>query len=273
MNRFMLCTVVVAALFLSGSAYAALDNYDSYANGTDLLTSPGNGQVSYLTPASGGAPIVGTTTLSAIAEASAQSAPNVMQFADNADNGGSFRARLAPSQALDLSAAGSTARIEFDFKTVSGPGSRISATINALYSVDANAGAEDYIGNPHNTGLSDNGYWWVGNASVLPNPDIRYQGNTWYHWDLQITRPNGAAGGFDYQLELTEIGGGSLGVINFNNAPAAGRDWLTGVGFRTSSNPNETILIDNLSVTPEPASALFVLGGLSAMMLRRRRRV
>ncbi len=270
----VMAAALAGSMGLTGVAVgAASDNFDSYADGTNLVGT-GNGQISYSTPGPIGSPIGGTSVWQASASGLAQSAPNVGMFADNADNFGSVRARLAPASAIDLSAVGATANLEFDFYVASswqGPGSRASMTVGMLYAVDANGAAEDYIDRDHHSGISDNGLWWLNNGNDLPNPDVRYQALKWYHYDLQVARPTGANGVYDYRLEITEIGGGSLGVITHTGSTANTRNWLTGFHLNPSSNPTETILFDNVRVTPEPASALLLLSGAGLLMRRRRR--
>jgi hypothetical protein len=278
-----IAVALVGVLALAGGAQAAFDDFDSYSDGQDMFTSGGNGEFSYLMSAPSGNPPDGSETLTAVADAGAVSAPNVLKMADGTEVDGiwAWTARLDPSQAIDLSAPGSTARIEFDFQTQSGCcGGKVSMSWKPLYSVDADAGSEDNIDRPHAAGLQDLGSYFLNNGNTgsftiygdpRSDPTLGYQPNEWYHAILDVTRPNGSAGGFDYDLELIPLDPNipALGTLSFQGAPAAGRDWLTGLGFFSSSNNDETTLFDNLSIVPEPAS--LVLLGASGFLLARRR--
>jgi len=245
---------IVLLLFSNGITLAGSDNFDSYdtSGGQVDLMGTGNGEFFYLSPPPQGTGMQPSHTFAAVANGTAPSAPNVLEMTDTATDF-SAGAQLQSAFAVDLRDPMSQAQIAFDFKTTAGPNNRVSMSVRPLYSINSFGTAQDSISNNHNSGLGDNGLYFLNSGGMLGGLANHYTGNTWYHYKLDILRPTGSGGTFDYTLDVTRMSDNfSLGQIAYTGANDAGRDWLTGVGFYLSSNPNETILIDNLTIGLPP---------------------
>ena len=246
-------SAAVLGTMLADTARAGSDDFDGYSTGGGPvnLVGTGNGEIFYTVTA----PPTGLTlgagdTFAAVVNGGAQSAPNVLQFSDDA-SAASVGAQLQPTFALDLSPVASTARIEFDFMTTAGPGSRVSMSVKPFYSTDSSGSDQDTIDNTHTTGLADSGIFFLANGGAIGGGGNPYQANTWYTYQLDISRPGGAGGTIDYELEVIRKSDSfSLDQIQYTGAtvPPSARNWLTGAGFYLSSNINETILMDNLLI-------------------------
>jgi hypothetical protein len=275
MNRFPVVLVVaIAAMFLwapaTPFAVGASIDFDNIADGTNLLGTT-QGDFSFANGGKSGGITVPPQELSATG--------GVLKFADNTGNEGEWKLRLV--NGIDLTDSGAAARVKFDWKTQQGYQGRASISMRPWYSVNTNYGAEDWIANHHNMGLSDNGYWWIGGAAQgsWDLTQTKYVTDNWYRSDITITSnpdDNDGDRGMVYAMELFDLdnGGASLGTLNYTATGRATRDILTAISFSSSSNANEVLLLDNISfntVIPEPTSGLLViLGSLGLAALRRR---
>lgn len=256
---------VFASMTLIGasSAMAALDNYDGYAANTDLLGS-GNGQVSYVLPATGGGGSGTGLIVRAVAEGTASSSPNVLLL--DPTGVGSVGFVLAPGQIIDMTTVGTQARIAFDFKTVGG---RIDLGFLPAFGL-ADGTSKYVLDNISKAGISQNGIYWVNNGnlhSASDGNDLRYEDGVWYHWEMIITR---AASSFDYSVDLRQRSDNvSLGVLNITGG-AIDRQYLAEMATWGSASAG-AIHIDNftMELVPEPASLSML--SLGALALRRRK--
>lgn len=270
---------LIVGVTLTSPALAAMDNFDSYANGSDLI-GQGNGELSYVLANPIGNVITGTNLQASNLDS--QSSPQSMRFRDPTSSAEGFTVQVAPTFATDLTASGATTNLSFDFKALDGYGSpngRPTIQMVPLYSVDAAAGAQDWLDLRHWFVLSDSGLSYVDATSVLlGDTGPRWENGTWYHLDLKVENLDGA-GTFRHTLTLTRasdnalintVATGSSGAPDLSNG---GRTWLTGLVINGSGNTNEDILIDNLRIggaIPEPASlGLLAMSGLA--VLRRRK--
>jgi len=106
------------------------------------------------------------------------------------------------------------------------------------------------------------------NANVAQAPILALSANVWYNVQAFIDVPLGIYGG-----TITAFGGsttpfnGTINTTGLNALVISG----TQVRDRTANVENSTVLFDNLSVVPEPASAaLLGVSGLTFLLRRRR---
>lgn len=245
----------------ASGATAALDNFDSYANNTDLLGT-GNGQISYVLPATGGAGNGTGLIVKAVAEGTASSAPNVMLLDPTTTGSVGF----VLDQTINMTTVGTQARIAFDFKTVGG---RIDMGFLPAFSL-ADGTSKYILDNISKASISQNGMYSLNNGvlnSAGDGNDLRYEDGVWYHWEMTITR---AATSFDYSVDLRQRSDNvSLGVLNITGG-AIDRQYLAEMATWGSASAG-AIHIDNftMELVPEPASLSML--GLGALALRRRK--
>lgn len=105
-------------------------------------------------------------------------------------------------------------------------------------------------------------------SSDVVVPDVTYQANTYYHFVADIDLVNKA-------YDLTITGPGITNAITitgvaFRNSGVDEIGWVIALNSSASGAPNRLLWVDDLSITPEPATmALLSLGTVG--LLRRRR--
>jgi len=233
---------------------AAADNFDGVPGpAPQNLLGTTNGQMSWQTPAPGRGPLTNGTveTSSTTPGGSGQSLKFV---SDNDSSGGSFFTQLAPANALEL-AEGDSARISFDFQTV---GDQNSHSFDVLFATNEFGGSIDRIDSTHMPHIGDNGAFGLGPNSTLltlfSDPESGetvkwsgqpYQPDQWYTAEIEVTRP--VAGTYDMTFRISDFENGAvLGELFNNDLRDAGRPFVVGLGVNGSSNPAETLLMDNL---------------------------
>jgi hypothetical protein len=116
-------------------------------------------------------------------------------------------------------------------------------------------------------GAGTNAFRFNGSNSLIV-PGIATSGSTWYTWTLNFHM---AARTFDAMV-TDGVSTGTLNNVSFYVAGANEIDLMRIFPFIAGAYPNESGLIDNISVIPESSTVLLALGGLLAVARRARRR-